>query len=148
MYDYELKRNVTTESDISASYLNSLLNVDSNGSWQLHYMTNLMTLTLQSSTFPFTCTNIPLSSAYGVYISQFIQCARACFSYKNFLNQGQLLTKKLMLQDYTESREKSSFRKSYGRYNDLVCDYNLSLCWIICFIPFVILPLTTEIPCT
>ena len=31
------------------------------------------------------------------------------------------------LQDYNESRLKSSFRKFYGRYNDLVCDYKLSL---------------------
>jgi hypothetical protein len=32
-----------------------------------------------------------------------------------------------MLQGYNESRLKSSFRKFYGRYNDLVCDYKLSL---------------------
>jgi hypothetical protein len=34
--------------------------------------------------------------------------------------RGKLLTKKLMLQGYNESRLKSSFRKFYGRYNDLV----------------------------
>jgi hypothetical protein len=32
-----------------------------------------------------------------------------------------------MLQSYNESRSKSLFRKFYGRYNDLVCDYKLSL---------------------
>jgi hypothetical protein len=32
-----------------------------------------------------------------------------------------------MLQGYNESRLESSFRKFYGRYNDLVCDYKLSL---------------------
>ena len=32
-----------------------------------------------------------------------------------------------MMQGYNESRLKSSFRKFYGRYNDLVCDYKLSL---------------------
>jgi hypothetical protein len=31
------------------------------------------------------------------------------------------------LQDANESRLKSSFRKFYGRYDDLVCGYNLSL---------------------
>jgi hypothetical protein len=30
------------------------------------------------------------------------------------------------LQGYNESRLKSSFRKFYGRYNDLVCDYKLA----------------------
>jgi hypothetical protein len=29
------------------------------------------------------------------------------------------------LQGYNESRLKSSFRKLYGRYNDLVCDYKV-----------------------
>ena len=48
-------------------------------------------------------------------------------AYEDFLKRGQQLTKKLMLQGYNESRLKSSFRNFYGRYNDLVCDYNLSL---------------------
>ena len=44
------------------------------------------------------------------------------------------------------TRLKSSFRKFYGRYNDLVCDYKLSLshmltdlfhtlCWTVIFLP-------------
>ena len=39
-----------------------------------------------------------------VYISQLIRYARACYSYENFLKRGQLLTKKLMMQGYNESR--------------------------------------------
>jgi hypothetical protein len=73
------------------------------------------------------CSNIPLSPAYGVYISQLIRYARACFAYEDFSKRGKLLTKKLMLQGYNESSLESSFRKFYGRYNDLVCDYKLSL---------------------
>jgi hypothetical protein len=75
--------------------------------------------------------NIPLSPAYGVYISQLIRYARACFAYEDFLKRGKLLTKKLMLQGYNESRLKSSFRKFYGRYNGLVCDYKLSLAHLL-----------------
>ena len=37
---------------------------------QLLYMTNVMTLTLQSSIFIFVFSNIPLLPAYGVYIFQ------------------------------------------------------------------------------
>jgi hypothetical protein len=47
--------------------------------------------------------------------------------YEDFSKRGKLLTKKLMLQGYNESRWKSSLRKFYGRYNDLVCDYKFSL---------------------
>ena len=75
---------------------------------------------------PFLYSNVPLSPAYGVYVSQLIRYARACHAYDDFLKRGQLLTKMLMMQGYNESRLKSSFRKFYGRYNDLVCDYKLS----------------------
>ena len=64
---------------------------------------------------------------YGVYVSQLIRYARACHAYDDLLKRGQLLTKMLMLQGYNESRLKWSFRKFYGRYNDLVCGYKLSL---------------------
>jgi hypothetical protein len=77
--------------------------------------------------FPFLCSNIPLSPAYGVYISKFIWYARACFAYKDFSKRGKLLTKMLMSQGYYESHLKLSFRKFYSRYNDLACDYKLSL---------------------
>ena len=86
-----------------------------------------MILTLQIVNFPFLFSNILLSPAYGVYISQLIRHARACFAYEDFSKRGRLLTNKLMLQGYNESRLKSSFRKFYGRYNDFVCGYNLSL---------------------
>jgi hypothetical protein len=36
-----------------------------------------------------------------------------------------------MLQDYSESRLKSSFRKFCSHCNDLVCDYKLSLAHIV-----------------
>ena len=115
----------TTESDRSASSVDILFNIDSN---------DKLTTTLYDKrdyfaivNFPFLCSNIPLSPAYGVYISQLIRYARACFAYEDFSKRYKLLTNKLMLQGYNESRLKSSFRKFYGRYNDLVCDYKLSL---------------------
>ena len=51
------------------------------------------------------------------------------------------------------NRLKSSFRKFYGRYNDLVCDYKLSLAHMlndlfhtICYTVISILALTTGNP--
>jgi hypothetical protein len=63
-----------------------------------------------------TCSNMSLSPAYGVYIFQLIRYARACFAYEDFS----------MLQDYNESRLKSSFCRFFSCYNDLVCDNKLS----------------------
>jgi hypothetical protein len=63
-------------------------------------MTNVMVFDFAIVNFAFLCSNIPLSPAYGVYISQLIRYARACFANEDFSKGGKLLTKKLMLQDY------------------------------------------------
>jgi hypothetical protein len=77
--------------------------------------------------FPYTCSNIPLSPAYGVYISQLIRYTRTCSTYDQFLSRVRLLTDELMLQGFLQSRLRSAFRKFYGRYNDLIYNYKLSL---------------------
>jgi hypothetical protein len=123
----ELEMKDTTESDKSASYLDILLDNDSNGRLTTSLCDRRGGFDFAIVGFPFLCGDVPLSPARGVYISRLIRCARACFAYGYFLGRGGLLIKKLMLQGYNESRLKSSFRKFYGRYNDLVCDYKLSL---------------------
>jgi hypothetical protein len=70
---------------------------------------------------------MPLSPACGVYISRLIRCAGACFAFGDFSKRDRLLAEKLMLRGCSGSRLGSSFREFYGRYNDLVCDYKLSL---------------------
>jgi hypothetical protein len=130
IYPNELEIKDTTESDKSASYLDILLNIDSIGrlTTSLYDKRDDFDFAIN---FPFLCSNIPLSPAYGVYISQLIWYARACFEYEDFSKRGKLLTKKLMLQGYNESRLKSSFCKFYCRYNDLVFDYKLSLAYML-----------------
>jgi hypothetical protein len=90
-------------------------------------------------TFPFLCSNILLSPAYGVYISQFIWYARACFTYEDFSKRSKLLTYKLMLQGYNESRLKLSFRNSTVVTMTLfaITNYPWPICWMICSIQFV-----------
>jgi hypothetical protein len=88
-------------------------------------MINVRILTLQSSTFLSSST--PLAFAYGVYISQLIQDTRICFVYDDFSKRSKLLTKKFMLNGYDGYCLTLSFRKLYGPYNDLLCDYKLSV---------------------
>ena len=97
----------TTESDKSASYLDILLSIDSNGRLTTSLYDKRDDFDLAIVNFPFLCNNIPLSPAYGVYISQLIRYARACFAYEDFSKRGKLLTNKLILQGYNESRLKS-----------------------------------------
>ena len=77
--------------------------------------------------FPYISSNIPESPAYGVYISQLLRYARACSSYCDFIYRGKALTAKLVEQGYVKTRLRVYGRKFYGRYNDIVSPYNVSL---------------------
>ena len=77
--------------------------------------------------FPFLGSNIRSSSAYGVFIFQLIRYAQACSSYGCFILRARWLSSKLLIQGYLAERLKSSFRKFYGRYGDLIQQYEVSL---------------------
>ena len=45
--------------------------------------------------FFFLSSNIPSALAYGVFISQLVRYARACYEYQDFVDRGKLLSNKL-----------------------------------------------------
>ena len=51
----------------------------------------------------------------------------ACSSYECFILRARRLSSKLLKQGYLVERLKSSFRKFYGRYGDLIQQYEVSL---------------------
>jgi hypothetical protein len=104
-----------------------LLKLDTNGKITTQLYDKRDDFNFSIVNFPYLCSNIPVSHAYGVYISQLIRYARACSTYDQFLVRGSLLTNKLMSQGFQLSRLQAAFRKFYDRYNDLICPYNLSL---------------------
>ena len=77
--------------------------------------------------YPFLSSNIPTSPAYGVFISQLLRYARACSSYGCFILRAARLSNKLLEQGYVKERLKSSLRKFYGRYGDLIKQYEVFL---------------------
>ena len=62
-----------------------------------------------------------------MFISQLIRYARACSSYECFILRARRLSSKLLKQGYLVERLKSSFRKFYGRYGDLIEQYGVTL---------------------
>jgi hypothetical protein len=102
IYPDELKIKDTTESDKSASYLDILLSIDSNGRLANSLYDKRDDFDFAIVNFPFLCNNIPLSPAYDVYVSQLSRYARSCFAYEDFSKRVGLLTNKLMLQGYNE----------------------------------------------
>ena len=127
IYPCELEIKDTTDSDMSVSYLDILLEKDSDGNLTTKLYDKRDDFNFSIVNFPYLCSNIPSSPAYGVYVSQLIRYARACSTYEQFIMRGKLLTNKLLKQEYQELRLKSSLRKFYGRYNDLISIYNISL---------------------
>ena len=127
IYPAELEINETTESNTSASYLDLLLSIGKDGQLHTSLYDKRDDFNFSITNFPFLSSNIPSSPAYGVFISQLIRYARACSSYECFVLRARRLATKLLKQDYAVERLKSSFKKFYGRYGDLVKHYDVPL---------------------
>jgi hypothetical protein len=96
IYPNELEIKDNTEGSSSASYLDILLKLNTNGKITTQFYDKRMISISPSSTFLFLCSNISISLAFGVYISQLIRYGRVCLTYGQFLIRDSLLTKKLM----------------------------------------------------
>ena len=118
----------TTESNTSASYLDLLLSIESDGQLRTSLYDKRDHFNNHITNFPFLSSNIPSSLAYGVFISQLIRYARACSSYECIIVRAARLSSKLLRQVYVMERLKSSLRKFYGRYGGLIkhCEVSLS----------------------
>ena len=127
MYPVELEIKDTTESNTSASYLDLLLSIGKDGQLHTSIYDKRDDCNFHITNFPFLSSNIPTSPAYGVFISQLIRYARACSSYGCFILRATRLSNKLLEQGYVKERLKSSLRKFYGRYGDLIEQYEVSL---------------------
>jgi hypothetical protein len=127
IYPIELEIKDTLDIDRSASYLDLHLEFDSEGRLRTNLYDKRDDLNFPIVNVPFICSNIPAASAYGVYISQLIRYSRVCGSYPDILDNGLLLTRKLLNQTFLLVKLKSSLRKFYGRHHDLVDRYGISV---------------------
>ena len=127
MYPAELEIKDITESTTSASYLDLLLSIGRDGQLHTSIYDKRDDFNFHITNFPFLSSDIPSSPAYGVFISQLIRYARASSSYECFTLRARRLASKLLKQGYLAERLKSSFRKFYGRYGDLIQQYEVSL---------------------
>ena len=117
----ELEIKDTTESNTSASYLDLLLSVGRDGQLHTSLYDKRDDLNFHITNFPFLSSNIPSSPAYGVFFfSQLIRYASSSSSYECFILRAVRLSNKLLGQGYVKECLRSSLRKFYGRYGDLI----------------------------
>jgi hypothetical protein len=127
IYPIELEIKDTTYTDRSASYLDLHLKIDSEGRFRTNLYDKRDDFNFPTVNFPFICSNIPTTPAYGVYISQMIRYSKACGSYQDIFDRELLLSRKLLNQWFLLVKLKSSLRKLYGRHHDLVDRYGISV---------------------
>ena len=77
--------------------------------------------------FSFLDGDVPLSTSYGVYISQLIRFARASSYITDFNTRNKLLTQKLLKQGYRYDKLRKTFSKFYRRYYDLIPKFQVGL---------------------
>ena len=92
----------------------------------LPFTTNEINSISTSQTFRSWVVLFHLHRPMAFYLSD-IRYAWACSSYKCFILRARRLSSKLLKQGYLVEQLNSSFRKFYGRYRDLIQQYEVSL---------------------
>ena len=119
MYPPELEIKNTTESSTFASYLDSLPSIGRDGQLHTSLYDKHDDLNFYITNFPFLSNNLS-SPSYGVFISQLIRYARASSSYECLILRAVQLSNKFFGQVYKKDRLRTSLKKFYGRYEDII----------------------------
>jgi len=77
--------------------------------------------------FPNLSSNIPLSPAYGVYISQLVRMARICDNSQKLNRRNKLLTHRLLQQGFEYHRLRRTWKKFCSRYPRLFKKFHSSI---------------------
>ena len=114
-------------SDHLADYLDLTFIIDSGGKLSTRLYDKRDDFDFHIVNFPFLSSNIPSGPSYSVYISQLIRYARCCSHYDDFRYRHKCLVDRLLSQGYKALRLEKSFKKFYGRYQDLIEKYRRSV---------------------
>ena len=115
------------KSDHLADYLDLTFIIDSGGKLSTRLYDKRDDFDFHIVNFPFLSSNIPSGHSYGVYISQLIRYARCCSHYDDFRYRHKCLVDRLLSQGDKALRLEKSFKKFYGRYQDLIEKYRRSV---------------------
>ena len=127
IYPSQLTVEKANKSDHLADYLDLTFIIDSGGKLSTRPYDKRDDFDFHIVNFPFLSSNIPSGPSYGVYISQLIRYARCCSHYDDFRYRHKCLVDRLLSQGYKALRLEKSFKKFYGRYQDLIEKYRRSV---------------------
>ena len=127
IYPSQLKIEKTNYSDNLSNYLDLTFTIERNGKLSTKLYDKCDDFNFHIVNFPFLSSNIPSGPSYGVYISQLIRYARCCSYYNDFNDRHRMLVERLLSQGYQHNRLRNSFKKFYGKYQDLIEKYERSV---------------------
>ena len=126
IYPPELVLKCTTVSPVCTSYLDIDISICNN-----RFFTTVFdkrdNFNFDIVNFPFLCSNIPTSPAYGVYISQLVRISRICEKYSDFVQRHHILTSRLIRQGFLYSKLCRAFKCFSRKYSHLLGKYNVSI---------------------
>ena len=125
MYPPELDIKDTTESNTSASYLDLLLSIGRDGQLHTSLYDKRDDFNFHITNFPFLSSNIHLRPPMAFLSHNSSDPSSS--SYECFVLRAVRLSNKLLGQGYVKERLRSSLRKFYGRYGDLIKQYEVPL---------------------
>ena len=126
IYPSQLTVEKAYKSDHLADYLDLTFIIDSGGKLSTRLYDKRDDFDFHIVNFPFLSSNILSGPSYSVYISQLITYARCCSHYEDFRYCHKCLVDRFLSQAYRALRLEMSFKKFYGRYQDLIEKYQRS----------------------
>ena len=127
IYLSQLTFGKANKSDHPANYLDLTFIIDSEGKLLTRLNDESDDFDFHTVNFSFLSSNIPSSPSYVVYILQLVRCAQCCSHYEYFRYHHKFLDDRLLSQSYIALRLEKSFKNFYGRYQDLIEKYDMSV---------------------
>ena len=109
----EIRLNKANTSDTDASFLGL----------HLHISNYIVSTKIYDKRDDFDFEIVPLSTSYGVYISQRIRFDRTSRHVADINTRNKLLTQKFLKQGYLYHKLRKTFSTFYRRYYDLISKY-------------------------
>ena len=123
----QLTVNKANKSDHLADYLDLTFIIDNRGKLSTRLYNKCDDFDFHVVNFPFISSNIPSGPSCGVCISQLMRYVRCCPRYNGFRYRHKCMLDRLLSQGYIALQVEKSFKKCYGRYQDLIEKYQSSV---------------------
>ena len=125
IYPSSLELKNATDSPQGTSYLDLFFFKSNDGLLNSKLYDKRDDFAFQIVNYPWIDSNIPISPAYGVYVSRLVAFARACSNFDDFHSRHLSLAQRLVHQGYNKKKLHKVFTQFIQKHRALVSKYHL-----------------------